>query len=199
MSCVPSPASTPRWPSTCSSQEPAQHFLDDVVRLLEWQIPAFALEGKSYLSIAIGCTGGRHRSVAMAEEIRRRLRPRKRRLSPRHRSMKVVAVGGGHGTAVSLARPQADLRATSPASSRWPTTAARPVDCARCSTWPRWATCESASVALADPENPLTASFEHRFSVGRARRARRRESSCWSGLHRRDGQPRGVRARRWPR
>jgi RNase adapter protein RapZ len=54
-------------------QEPAQHFLDDVVGMLGWQIPAFALEGKSYLSIAIGCTGGRHRSVAIAEEIRRRL------------------------------------------------------------------------------------------------------------------------------
>jgi UPF0042 nucleotide-binding protein len=54
-------------------QEPAQHFIKDVVSLLEWQIPAFAQEGKSYLSIAIGCTGGRHRSVAIAEEIRRRL------------------------------------------------------------------------------------------------------------------------------
>ena len=54
-------------------QEPAQHFLDDVVRMLDWQIPAFAKEGKSYLSIAIGCTGGRHRSVAIAEEVRRRL------------------------------------------------------------------------------------------------------------------------------
>jgi UPF0042 nucleotide-binding protein len=54
-------------------QEPAQHFLNDVVGLLEWQIPAFAKEGKSYLSIAIGCTGGRHRSVAIAEEMRSRL------------------------------------------------------------------------------------------------------------------------------
>jgi UPF0042 nucleotide-binding protein len=54
-------------------QEPAQHFLDDVVRMLDWQIPAFAKEGKSYLSIAIGCTGGRHRSVAIAEEVRKRL------------------------------------------------------------------------------------------------------------------------------
>lgn len=54
-------------------QEPAQHFLGDVVQLLEWQIPAFAKEGKSYLSVAIGCTGGHHRSVAVAEELRRRL------------------------------------------------------------------------------------------------------------------------------
>ncbi len=55
------------------SQESAQHFLHDVVDMLEWQIPEFAKEGKSYLSIAIGCTGGRHRSVAIAEELRRRL------------------------------------------------------------------------------------------------------------------------------
>ena len=54
-------------------QEAAQHFLKDVVALLEWQIPEFAKEGKSYLSIASGCTGGRHRSVAIAEEIRNRL------------------------------------------------------------------------------------------------------------------------------
>jgi UPF0042 nucleotide-binding protein len=54
-------------------QESAQHFLKDVVALLEWQIPEFAKEGKSYLSIAIGCTGGRHRSVAISEEIRNRL------------------------------------------------------------------------------------------------------------------------------
>ncbi len=54
-------------------QEPAQHFLTDVTDMLTWQIPAFAREGKSYLSVAIGCTGGRHRSVAIAEELRRRL------------------------------------------------------------------------------------------------------------------------------
>ena len=54
-------------------QDSAQHFLKDVVSLLEWQIPEFTKEGKSYLSIAIGCTGGRHRSVAIAEEIRTRL------------------------------------------------------------------------------------------------------------------------------
>ena len=54
-------------------QPDAQHFLDEVVDLLTWQVPAFAKEGKAYLSIAIGCTGGRHRSVAITEEIARRL------------------------------------------------------------------------------------------------------------------------------
>jgi UPF0042 nucleotide-binding protein len=41
--------------------------------MLGWQLPAFAREGKAYLSVAVGCTGGRHRSVAVAEEIARRL------------------------------------------------------------------------------------------------------------------------------
>jgi UPF0042 nucleotide-binding protein len=55
------------------AQAEAQHFISDVVNMLKWQIPAFAKEGKSYLSIAIGCTGGKHRSVAIAEEIRKQL------------------------------------------------------------------------------------------------------------------------------
>jgi UPF0042 nucleotide-binding protein len=36
-------------------------------------VPAFSREGKSYLTVALGCTGGRHRSVALAEELRARL------------------------------------------------------------------------------------------------------------------------------
>jgi UPF0042 nucleotide-binding protein len=47
--------------------------LDDLFALL---LPAYVREGKSYLSIAIGCTGGRHRSVVLAEEIAERIRKR---------------------------------------------------------------------------------------------------------------------------
>ena len=47
--------------------------LDDLFALL---LPAYVREGKSYLSIAIGCTGGRHRSVVLAEEIAARIRQR---------------------------------------------------------------------------------------------------------------------------
>lgn len=47
--------------------------LDDLLALL---LPAYVREGKSYLSIAIGCTGGRHRSVVLAEEIGRLLAAR---------------------------------------------------------------------------------------------------------------------------
>jgi len=54
-------------------QEAAKAFVDKVVDLLELTLPAYKEEGKAYLSIAIGCTGGRHRSVAIAEEIAARL------------------------------------------------------------------------------------------------------------------------------
>jgi UPF0042 nucleotide-binding protein len=48
-------------------------FLDSFEELLVSLLPAYAAEGKSYLTIAIGCTGGRHRSVAVGEELARRL------------------------------------------------------------------------------------------------------------------------------
>lgn len=49
-------------------------FLDRLSALLETLMPLYVREGKSYLMLAVGCTGGRHRSVAVAEEVGRRLR-----------------------------------------------------------------------------------------------------------------------------
>lgn len=51
----------------------AKEFLDRVDDLLEFLLPRFQAEAKSYLSIGIGCTGGHHRSVAIAEELASRL------------------------------------------------------------------------------------------------------------------------------
>jgi len=48
-------------------------FLDKLEDLLAMLIPAYQKEGKSYLTVAMGCTGGRHRSVVLAEELSRRL------------------------------------------------------------------------------------------------------------------------------
>jgi UPF0042 nucleotide-binding protein len=50
-----------------------QELLDDLSTLLAKLLPRYAAEGKSYLTIGIGCTGGRHRSVAMAEALAARL------------------------------------------------------------------------------------------------------------------------------
>jgi UPF0042 nucleotide-binding protein len=50
-----------------------EEFLERVTGLLRFLLPRYASEGKSYVTVAIGCTGGRHRSVALAEALRRRL------------------------------------------------------------------------------------------------------------------------------
>jgi UPF0042 nucleotide-binding protein len=55
-------------------QEVTARFLEELTDLLELLLPAYVNEGKSYLTIAFGCTGGRHRSVAIAEEMASRLR-----------------------------------------------------------------------------------------------------------------------------
>jgi RNase adapter protein RapZ len=49
-------------------------FVERVLALLEFGLPRYEAEGKSYLTVAIGCTGGRHRSVAIAEHIGAALR-----------------------------------------------------------------------------------------------------------------------------
>lgn len=48
-------------------QQETKAFLDQFLSLLQFLIPAYRREGKSYLTIAIGCTGGRHRSVAITQ------------------------------------------------------------------------------------------------------------------------------------
>lgn len=48
-------------------------FLDKVTDMMQYLMPHYVKEGKSYLTIGFGCTGGQHRSVMMAEEIAKRL------------------------------------------------------------------------------------------------------------------------------
>jgi len=48
-------------------------FLDKVTDLMLYLMPHYVKEGKSYLTIGFGCTGGQHRSVMMAEEMAKRL------------------------------------------------------------------------------------------------------------------------------
>ncbi len=50
-----------------------REFVGRISQLLVYLIPHYIREGKSYLTISFGCTGGQHRSVMMAEEIRKRL------------------------------------------------------------------------------------------------------------------------------
>ncbi len=62
-------------------------FLDRVGQLLKFLLPHYIREGKSYLTIGLGCTGGRHRSVMMAEALRPLLSGRGRTVKVTHRDV----------------------------------------------------------------------------------------------------------------
>ena len=55
-------------------QPTAKRFLELVAELLELTVPAYRAEGRARLTVALGCTGGYHRSIALAEELAERLR-----------------------------------------------------------------------------------------------------------------------------
>ncbi len=62
-------------------------FLDRVVDLLRHLLPAYRAEGKAHLSVAFGCTGGQHRSVATAEAVAKALAEEGQQVAIRHREM----------------------------------------------------------------------------------------------------------------
>lgn len=62
-------------------------FIDRISQLLVYLLPHYIREGKSYLTIAFGCTGGRHRSVMIAAEMRKRLAAHGFRVKATHRDL----------------------------------------------------------------------------------------------------------------
>lgn len=62
-------------------------FFDRVLDLVRLLLPAYAEEGKSHLSIAFGCTGGQHRSVALAQSLAKALAEDGQQVSIRHREL----------------------------------------------------------------------------------------------------------------
>ncbi|HEY0890967.1 MAG TPA: RNase adapter RapZ [Nocardioides sp.] len=69
------------------SRPGAQEFLDGYVPVLAGVAEGYLREGKRFMRVAVGCTGGKHRSVAMAEEIVRRLRELGLEARPIHRDL----------------------------------------------------------------------------------------------------------------
>ena len=77
--CLPNPYWDPELRDLTGHDAPVQaflaaasevaHFLDDVTRFLDTWVPCFSAVNRSYLTIAIGCTGGRHRSVYLVERL----------------------------------------------------------------------------------------------------------------------------------
>ena len=68
--------------------EESQQVVDAIAQLLEIALPGLQRAGKSYVPIAIGCTGGHHRSVAVAEELARRVRAQGFDARVRHRDVR---------------------------------------------------------------------------------------------------------------
>ena len=69
-------------------------FRGHVLDLLRFQLPACLAEGKAHFSIGFGCTGGQHRSVAMAENVAHGLAESGWRVSIRHRELERRGIGG---------------------------------------------------------------------------------------------------------
>ena len=66
-----------------------REFLEKYFALIDYLLPLYEREGKSYLTIAVGCTGGRHRSVTVAEKIFEHLKEEKRELTLKHRDIEL--------------------------------------------------------------------------------------------------------------
>lgn len=69
------------------NQPDTSEFLDRFIWFIEFLIPRYQQEGKSYLTISVGCTGGRHRSVFIIEVLRKFLAEKKLSLKVTHRDM----------------------------------------------------------------------------------------------------------------
>jgi UPF0042 nucleotide-binding protein len=65
----------------------AEEFLTEYVELIRTMVEGYLREGKRFMTVAIGCTGGKHRSVAMTEEIAARLRSLGVEARPMHRDL----------------------------------------------------------------------------------------------------------------
>lgn len=66
-----------------------KEFVKRVGDLLKYLLPNYLKEGKSYLTVAVGCTGGRHRSVFVVEELAKLLKNRNRAIHVQHRDEKL--------------------------------------------------------------------------------------------------------------
>ncbi len=70
-----------------AKHEAAQEMITDILAYLEKWLPRFAANNRSYMTIAIGCTGGQHRSVYVAEELLTQLSARFANVQARHREL----------------------------------------------------------------------------------------------------------------
>jgi UPF0042 nucleotide-binding protein len=83
----PLPGTDPRVREYVMTRQATRDFLDRFEEMLDVLIPGYLTEGKRYLTVAIGCTGGRHRSVVVGEEVADMLRRRGLPVTTEHRDI----------------------------------------------------------------------------------------------------------------
>jgi UPF0042 nucleotide-binding protein len=84
----PLPGSHPRIRKFVLDQPETREFLGRFYDFADFLMPQFVAEGKTHLTIGIGCTGGRHRSVVLGDELGRHLRRTGARVRVRHRDLR---------------------------------------------------------------------------------------------------------------
>lgn len=95
--CLPNPHWLPRLRPLTGKDKPVADFLDQqvevekmiesIIRFLQEWLPCFEMERRAYLTVAIGCTGGRHRSVYLVERLAKRFQEDHRPVLIRHREL----------------------------------------------------------------------------------------------------------------
>jgi len=95
--CLPNPHWQPELRPLTGLDPAVAHFLEglpevdamygDLARFFDRWIPRFEADGRSYLTVAVGCTGGQHRSVYIAEQIKRHFETSGRKVVVRHREL----------------------------------------------------------------------------------------------------------------
>jgi len=95
--CLPNPHWDPKLRPLSGKDQPVREWLegkpevgefrDDLMRFLDKYLPRFESDGRSYVTICIGCTGGRHRSVYLSERLAEHFRQRYQQVLTYHREM----------------------------------------------------------------------------------------------------------------
>ncbi len=84
------PGTAPRVSKFVLGQEATRDFLDRLYPLIEYLLPKYAQEGRNYLTIAVGCTGGRHRSPAIIADLGKKLKKLKLLATVNHRDIDIT-------------------------------------------------------------------------------------------------------------
>jgi UPF0042 nucleotide-binding protein len=92
--CLPNPhwdpqlrALTGRSPEVCEFLAKEEQMFNDISGFLAYWIPRFEADNRSYMTVAVGCTGGQHRSVYFVERLSEYFRNKQVRVLTRHREL----------------------------------------------------------------------------------------------------------------